>query len=233
MRISAKADYAVRAAAELAAAGDERPVKGEAIAAAQGIPQNFLENILADLRHAGLVKSQRGADGGYRLARPAGEVSVADVIRAVEGPLAAVRGEAPEDVSYAGAAAPLQDVWIAVRANLRAVVEHVSLADLAAGRVPGGDRPAGRGSGRAPQALTGAFPFARSHTTSRSVSSSSSASVARELRGDRAGVAELELDAHLEAEMDDAADHRLARAVAGLAQDVDVVRAHERRRAGG
>jgi Rrf2 family protein len=137
VRISAKADYAVRAAAELAAAGDERPIKGEAIAAAQGIPQNFLENILADLRHAGLVKSQRGADGGYRLARPAAEISVADVIRAVEGPLAAVRGEAPEDVSYAGAAAPLQDVWIAVRANLRAVVEHVSLADLAAGRVPG------------------------------------------------------------------------------------------------
>jgi Rrf2 family protein len=137
VRISAKADYAVRAAAELAAAGDEGPVKGEAIAIAQGIPQNFLENILADLRHAGLVKSQRGADGGYRLARPAAEVSVADVIRAVEGPLAAVRGEAPEDVSYAGAAAPLQDVWIAVRANLRAVVEHVSLADLAAGHVPG------------------------------------------------------------------------------------------------
>jgi Rrf2 family protein len=137
VKISAKADYAVRAAAELAAAGDERPVKGEAIAGAQGIPQNFLENILADLRHAGLVKSQRGADGGYRLARPAAEVTVADVIRAVEGPLAAVRGEAPEDVSYAGAAAPLQDVWIAVRANLRAVVEHVSLADLAAGHVPG------------------------------------------------------------------------------------------------
>ena len=136
MRISAKADYAVRAAAELAAAGEERPVKGEALAIAQGIPQNFLENILTDLRHAGLVKSQRGVDGGYRLARPPAEVSVADVIRAVDGPLAAVRGEAPEDVTYAGAAAPLQDVWIAVRANLRAVVEHVSLADLAAGRVP-------------------------------------------------------------------------------------------------
>jgi Rrf2 family protein len=136
VKISAKADYAVRAAAELAAAGDERPVKGEAIAGAQGIPQNFLENILADLRHAGLVKSQRGADGGYRLARPAAEVTVADVIRAVEGPLAAVRGEAPEDVSYSGAAAPLQEVWIAVRASLRAVVEHVSLADVAAGRVP-------------------------------------------------------------------------------------------------
>ena len=135
MRISAKADYAVRAAAELAAAGDDL-LKGEAIATAQGIPQNFLENILSDLRHAGLVKSQRGADGGYRLAKPAAEVSVADVIRAVEGPLAAVRGEAPEDVSYVGAAAPLQEVWIAVRASLRSVVEHVSLADLAAGGVP-------------------------------------------------------------------------------------------------
>src|SRR5207249_2526067 len=115
---------------------DEHPLKGEAIATAQGIPQNFLENILSDLRHAGLVKSQRGADGGYRLAKPAAEVTVADVIRAVEGPLAAVRGEAPEDVSYAGAAAPLQEVWIAVRASLRSVVEHVSLADVAAGRVP-------------------------------------------------------------------------------------------------
>jgi Rrf2 family protein len=135
VKISAKADYAVRAAAEMAA-GD-RLLKAEAIASSQGIPQNFLENILSDLRHAGLVKSQRGADGGYRLARPAAEVTVADVIRAVEGPLAAVRSEAPEDVSYAGAAAPLQDVWIAVRANLRAVVEHVSLADLAAGHVPG------------------------------------------------------------------------------------------------
>src|SRR5262249_28130788 len=102
VKISAKADYAVRAAAELAAAGDGR-VKGEALATAQGIPQNFLENILTDLRHAGLVKSQRGADGGYRLARPAAEVTVADVIRAVDGPLAAVRGEAPEDVTYVGA----------------------------------------------------------------------------------------------------------------------------------
>jgi Rrf2 family protein len=137
VKITAKADYAVRAAAELAAAeGDEHPLKGEAIATAQGIPQNFLENILSDLRHAGLVRSQRGAVGGYRLARPAAEVTVADVIRAVEGPLAAVRGEAPEDVTYTGAAAPLQDVWIAVRASLRSVVEHVSLADLAAGKVP-------------------------------------------------------------------------------------------------
>jgi Rrf2 family protein len=137
VRITAKVDYAVRAAAELAAAeGAGRPVKGPAIASAQGIPQTFLENILSDLRHGGLVKSQRGQEGGYRLTRPAAEITVADVIRAVEGPLASVRGEAPEDVAYGGAAASLQDVWIAVRANLRAVVERVSLADLAAGAVP-------------------------------------------------------------------------------------------------
>jgi Rrf2 family protein len=137
VKVSAKADYAVRAGAELAAAeGSERPLKAEAIASAQGIPPRFLENILADLRHAGLVHSQRGSDGGHRLARPASEITVADVIRAVEGPLAAVRGERPEDVSYAGAAAPLQRVWIAVRKNLREVVEHVTIADLAAGRVP-------------------------------------------------------------------------------------------------
>jgi Rrf2 family protein len=137
VRITAKADYAVRAAAELAAEfGSERPLKGETIATNQGIPQKFLENILADLRQAGIVKSQRGVDGGYRLAKAPDEVSVADIIRAVEGPLASVRGEAPEDVAYEGAAQPLQDVWIAVRAALRGVVEHVTLADLAAGRVP-------------------------------------------------------------------------------------------------
>jgi Rrf2 family protein len=137
MRITAKADYAVRAAAELAAAeGARRPLTGPAIATAQGIPQTFLENILSELRHGGLVKSQRGQDGGYRLTRPAAEITVADVIRAVEGPLASVRGEAPEDVAYGGAAGPLQEVWIAVRANLRAVVEQVTLADLAAGSVP-------------------------------------------------------------------------------------------------
>jgi Rrf2 family protein len=137
VRITAKADYAVRAAAELASAyGQERPVKGETIATNQGIPQKFLENILSDMRQAGIVKSQRGVDGGYRLAKAPGDVSVADVIRAVEGPLASVRGEAPEDVEYGGAAQPLQDVWIAVRASLRTVVEHVTLADLAAGKVP-------------------------------------------------------------------------------------------------
>ena len=135
MRISARADYAVRAAAELAAAGGG-PVKGEALAAAQGIPPKFLENILGDLRHARLVRSQRGAEGGYWLARPAEEITIADIVRAVEGPLATVRGEPPEAVAYTGAAEPLQQVWIAVRKNLRAVLERVTLADVAAGRLP-------------------------------------------------------------------------------------------------
>ena len=135
MRISARADYALRAAAELAAAGGG-PVKGDALAAAQSIPAKFLENILADLRHARLVRSQRGSDGGYWLAHPAEEISLADVIRAVEGPLAAVRGEAPEDVEYPGPAKDLQDIWIAVRAAVRGVVEHVTLADLASGNLP-------------------------------------------------------------------------------------------------
>jgi Rrf2 family protein len=136
MRISAKADYAVRAAIELAAAAGERPVKGEHIAQAQDIPLKFLENILGDMRHAGLVRSQRGSDGGYWLNRPPASVTVADVIRAVEGPLASVRGQRPEDVGYDGNAAALQDVWIAVRASLRAVAERVTLADLAAGKLP-------------------------------------------------------------------------------------------------
>jgi len=137
VKITAKADYAVRAAAELAAGeAGARPLKAEAIATAQGIPQNFLENILSDLRHAGLVRSQRGADGGYWLNRPAAEITIADVIRAVEGPLASVRGGPPEEVDYQGAAEPLQQVWIAVRASLRSVVERVTLADVAAGRLP-------------------------------------------------------------------------------------------------
>ena len=135
MRISAKSDYALRAASELAAAGGG-PVKGEALATAQSIPQKFLENILSDLRQAGIVRSQRGAEGGYWLARPAAEVSVADVIRAVDGPLASVRGQRPEDVDYVGTAEPLQKVWIAVRASVRSVTEHVSLADLVSGDLP-------------------------------------------------------------------------------------------------
>ncbi len=139
MRISAKADYAVRAAAELAAAEPTgRPVKGEQLSRAQGIPQKFLENILADLRHAGLVRTRRGAEGGYALTRAPSEISVADVLRAVEGPLAAVQGSRPEGLHYEGAAARLPEVWVALRANLRAVLERVSLADLAAGALPDG-----------------------------------------------------------------------------------------------
>ena len=136
MRVSAKADYALRAAAELAAAEGAGPVKGEQLATAQGIPPKFLENILLELRHAGLVQSQRGVEGGYWLARPAGEITLAEVIRAVEGPLANVRGTRPEAVEYQGAAEPLRQVWVAVRASLRAVLESVTLADLAAGELP-------------------------------------------------------------------------------------------------
>src|SRR5207253_5257393 len=119
MRISAKADYAVRAAVELAAASDEKPVKAERIATAQDIPLNFLENILGEMRHAGIVRSHRGVDGGFRLARGPDEVTVADVIRAVDGPLATVRGAPPENSTYGGAAQALPRVWIAVRKNVR------------------------------------------------------------------------------------------------------------------
>jgi Rrf2 family protein len=136
VRVSAKADYALRAAAELAAAEGTGPVKGEQLARSQGIPPKFLENILLELRHAGLVQSQRGAEGGYWLARPAVEITLAEVIRAVEGPLANVRGTRPEAVEYAGAAEPLRQVWIAVRASLRRVLESVTLADVAAGELP-------------------------------------------------------------------------------------------------
>jgi Rrf2 family protein len=135
MRISAKVDYAVRAAIELAKAGDQL-TKADAIAREQEIPPKFLENILGDLRQGGLVRSQRGAEGGYRLARPAEEITVADIIRVVEGPMAQVRGGRPEDVEYAGSAEPLRRLWIAVRSALRQVNEHVTLADLASGRLP-------------------------------------------------------------------------------------------------
>ena len=135
MRVSAKADYAIRAAVELAAAGPG-PVKGDRIATAQAIPPNFLENILADLRNAGLIVSKRGAEGGYWLARPADEITLADVIRAVDGPLANVRGLRSEQVTYEGSAERLRDVWVAVRASLRAVLERVTVADLARGELP-------------------------------------------------------------------------------------------------
>jgi Rrf2 family protein len=129
MRVSAKADYALRASIELAAAAPGQ-VKGERLAAAQAIPHKFLENILADLRNGGLVASQRGADGGYRLARPPAEITVADVIRVVEGPIASVRGERPDELSYDGTAVPLRDVWIELRAAMRGVLEQTTLADL-------------------------------------------------------------------------------------------------------
>src|SRR6185436_9198245 len=130
MRVSAKVDYAVRAGAELATSAGRGPVKGDTIAQAQKIPLKFLENILLDLKHAGLVQSQRGAEGGYWLSLPPDKISLADVIRAVEGPIANVRGQRPELVQYTGPAAELQQVWIAMRANLRAVLEEVTLADL-------------------------------------------------------------------------------------------------------
>jgi Rrf2 family protein len=135
MRLSAKADYALRASIELAAAGDG-PVKADAISRAQEIPQRFLEQILLDLKHAGLVASQRGAEGGYWLARPAAEIALADLIRAVEGPLANVRGQRPEELEYRGSAQPLQEVFVALRANIRAVLETVTLADVASGDLP-------------------------------------------------------------------------------------------------
>jgi Rrf2 family protein len=118
MRISAKADYAVRATIELAAAGEDAVVKGVRLADAQHIPLHFLENILGDLKQAGIIATRRGPEGGYKLARPASEVSVADVIRAVEGPLASVRGDSPESLHYDGSAEPLQQVWIALRGKL-------------------------------------------------------------------------------------------------------------------
>ncbi len=137
MRISTKADYAVRAAVELAARARENAfTKAETLASAQGLPLSFLENILGELRAAGLVQTRRGAEGGYKLALPPHEITIADVVRAVEGPLASVRGEPPERIAYAGSAAPLQDVWIAVRASVRSVCEAVTLADVAAGRLP-------------------------------------------------------------------------------------------------
>jgi Rrf2 family protein len=139
MHVSAKADYAVRAAIELAAAADG-PVKGERIAEAQQIPIKFLENILSDLRHAGYVQSQRGAEGGYWLAAPADTITLADIIRAVDGPLANVRGARPESVAYTGSASRLVEVWIAVRVALRGVLERVTLADLVAGALPDGVR---------------------------------------------------------------------------------------------
>ena len=136
MRISAKADYAVRAAIFLASASTSSPLKAEAIARSQEIPLKFLLNILSDLKRGRIVTSHRGSQGGFQLARSASEISVADVIRAVEGPLASVHEILPENVSYPPPSESLQQVWIAVRASLRSVLEAVTIADLASGSLP-------------------------------------------------------------------------------------------------
>ncbi len=136
MHVTAKADYAVRAVVELASGSQEAPRKVDEVAQAQGIPVSFLENILTQLRSAGLVRSQRGPEGGYWLAHPPEDVNLAQVIRAVEGPLVGVRGLRPEEVSYEGSAESLQQVWLALRANLRKVLEHVTLVDVASGKLP-------------------------------------------------------------------------------------------------
>ena len=134
MRLSARVDYALRALAELAAKA--APAKVDELAAAQGVPSKYLEAILGELRRSGLLRSQRGQDGGYRLARPAERISIADVIRALDGELANVRGSRPEDLQYRGAAAPLQEVWIALRASERRILEGVTLAHIAAAAMP-------------------------------------------------------------------------------------------------
>lgn len=142
MRLSARVDYALRATAELAAVADGggarrvRPVTAEQIARAQDIPPKFLESILLQLRRGGIVHAQRGPEGGYWLARPAGEISLAEVIRVIDGPLANVRGQRPEALGYRGAARALQDVWIALRASERQILELVTVADVAAGELP-------------------------------------------------------------------------------------------------
>lgn len=135
MRLSARVDYALRASAELAVAGD-RPVTAVQLAQAQQIPPKFLENILGQLRRSGLIRSQRGPEGGYWLARPADQISMADIIRAIDGPLLGVRGERPEHVGYEGPARSLQDVWIALRASERAILERVMLSHIASGELP-------------------------------------------------------------------------------------------------
>jgi Rrf2 family protein len=135
MRLSARADYALRAAIELAAT-ERNHITAEQLARAQDIPGKFLEAILTQLRRAGLVRSQRGPEGGFWLARPASDISLADIIRAIDGPLVGVRGERPEKVGYSGAAEPLQTVWIALRANERAILEEVTLEDIVTRHLP-------------------------------------------------------------------------------------------------
>jgi len=136
MHVTAKADYAIRAVVELAGSAQDSPRKVDDVARAQGIPVSFLENILTQLRSSGIVRSQRGPEGGYWLAQPVDEVNLAQVIRAVEGPLVGIRGQRPEEIEYIGSSESLQQVWIALRANVRGVLEQVSIADVAAGKLP-------------------------------------------------------------------------------------------------
>ncbi|KAJ1684565.1 hypothetical protein LUZ63_020320 [Rhynchospora breviuscula] len=136
MRVSAKADYALRALIEIAGRDGAKPVSAEELGRTQDIPHGFLQAILADLRRSSIVVSQRGQSGGWRMARPASEVSVADVIRAVDGPLVSVYGLRPESVGYSGSAEVLQLVWIAARSSLREVFESVSIGDLAQSSLP-------------------------------------------------------------------------------------------------
>ncbi|MGH9043800.1 MAG: RrF2 family transcriptional regulator [Acidimicrobiales bacterium] len=134
MYVSARADYALRALVVLAARGE--PTTAEALARDQQLPRKYLEAILLDLRRSGIITTKRGPDAGYRFLRDPSGLTPADVMRALEGPLAEVRGLRPESTSYSGAATSLQDLWIALRANLRAVLEGVTIADLAAGKFP-------------------------------------------------------------------------------------------------
>jgi Rrf2 family protein len=136
VRLSARVDYALRAVVELAAAPGDRPVTADQLAQAQAIPPKFLESILLQLRRGGIVNAQRGPEGGYWLARAADDISLADVIRVIDGPLANVRGQRPEALGYQGAARSLQEVWIALRASEREILELVSVADVAAGTLP-------------------------------------------------------------------------------------------------
>jgi Rrf2 family protein len=140
MRVSAKADYALRALIELAARYDEDGVvvSADELSRAQGIPHGFLQGILADLRRAGVVVSHRGQSGGWRMALAPDKVSIADVMRAVDGPIVSISGARPETVSYNDRAVVLQRVWIAARASLRDVLEHTTMADLASGKLPAG-----------------------------------------------------------------------------------------------
>jgi Rrf2 family protein len=160
MRISARSDYAVRAVVELAAVHESGPVKAERIAQLQRLPSKFILNILVELKRAGIVRSHRGVDGGFLLGREPAEITIADIVRAVDGPLARVGGQAPEELDYPGSTAALRDVWAAVRVSLRDVLESVTVADVCGGTLPDGvrrmlDRPdawVARDGGRAPTA---------------------------------------------------------------------------------